>query len=173
MLVLSLMGVNFGFWARLGCSGLNTITFSRKGLFQGCTRRNIEKLSIVNSFYLLDSCNQNLKSSPLGVKKRLDHAQIGLLQGFHSKFPTSIPSPFTCAVPSGPFVYKPEKRWSFGRSLPVEAGAHKQLWAPPSRKGPIQGVSPRLTNNPEEISASVAILFENSTSRNNNQDTYV
>ena len=118
MLVLSLMGVNFGFWARLGCSGLNTIIFSRKGLFQGCTRRNIEKLSIVNSFYLLDSCNQNLKSSPLGVKKRLDHAQIGLLQGFHSKFPTSIPSPFTFGVPPGPFVYKPEKGGLSGGASP-------------------------------------------------------
>ena len=33
MLVLSLMGVNFGFWSRLGCSGQNTIIFSRKGFF--------------------------------------------------------------------------------------------------------------------------------------------
>ena len=33
MLVVSLRGVNFGFWSRLGCSGQNTIIFSRKGLF--------------------------------------------------------------------------------------------------------------------------------------------
>ena len=33
MLVVSLRGVNFGFWCRLGCSGQNTIIFSRKGLF--------------------------------------------------------------------------------------------------------------------------------------------
>ena len=26
-------GVNFGFWSRLGCSGQNTIIFSRKSLF--------------------------------------------------------------------------------------------------------------------------------------------
>ena len=32
MLVVSLRGVNFRFWARLGCSGQNTIIFSRKGL---------------------------------------------------------------------------------------------------------------------------------------------
>ena len=34
MLVVSVYrGVNFGFWSRLGCSGQNTIIFSRKGLF--------------------------------------------------------------------------------------------------------------------------------------------
>ena len=33
MLVVSLRGVNFRFWSRLGCSGQNTIIFSRKGLF--------------------------------------------------------------------------------------------------------------------------------------------
>ena len=33
MLVVSLRGVNFGFWSRLGCPWQNTIIFSRKGLF--------------------------------------------------------------------------------------------------------------------------------------------
>ena len=33
MLFVSLRGINFGFWSRLGCSGQNTIIFSRKGLF--------------------------------------------------------------------------------------------------------------------------------------------
>ena len=61
MLVVSLRGVNFRFWSRLVCSEQNTIIFSRKGLFQGCTRRNIKKLYIFNSFYLVDSCNQSLK----------------------------------------------------------------------------------------------------------------
>ena len=37
-------------------------------------------------------------SSLLGVKKSLGHAQIGLLYGFNSKFPTSIPTPFICGV---------------------------------------------------------------------------
>ena len=32
MLVVSLRGVNFGFWSRLGCSGQNDIIFSRQGL---------------------------------------------------------------------------------------------------------------------------------------------
>ena len=44
MLVVSLRGVNFGFWSHLGCSGQNTIIFSRKGLFWGYTRRNIKKI---------------------------------------------------------------------------------------------------------------------------------
>ena len=47
-----------------------------------------------NSFYLLYSCNQSLKRSLQGVKKRLGHAQIDLLQEFNSKFPTSIPTPY-------------------------------------------------------------------------------
>ena len=104
MLVVSLRGVNFGFWSHLGCSVQNAIIFSRKGLFKGCTRRNIKKLCIFNSFYLLDSCNQSLKWSLLGVKKRLGHAQIGLLLGFNSKFPTSIPTPFICGVLPGGFA---------------------------------------------------------------------
>ena len=32
MLVVSLRGVNFGFWSHLGCSGQNAIIFSRVGL---------------------------------------------------------------------------------------------------------------------------------------------
>ena len=32
MLVVSLRGVNFGFWSRLGCSGQNVIIFSRQCL---------------------------------------------------------------------------------------------------------------------------------------------
>ena len=32
MLAVSLRGVNFGFWSRLGCSGQNAMIFSREGL---------------------------------------------------------------------------------------------------------------------------------------------
>ena len=32
MLVVSLRGVNFGFWSHLGCSGQNAIIFSHEGL---------------------------------------------------------------------------------------------------------------------------------------------
>ena len=31
MFVVSLRGVNFGFWSHLGCSGQNAIIFSGKG----------------------------------------------------------------------------------------------------------------------------------------------
>ena len=71
MIVVSLRGVHFGFWSHLGCSGQNAIIFSRKGLFQGCTPRNIKNINIFNSFYLLDLLNQSLKWSLLGVKNRL------------------------------------------------------------------------------------------------------
>ena len=53
----------------------NAITIS---LFQGCTRTNMKK-NYIFSIHLLDSCNQTLKRSLLGVKKRLGHAQIDLL----------------------------------------------------------------------------------------------
>ena len=36
-------GVNFGLWCHLGCSRQNAIIFCRKGLYQGCKRRNIYK----------------------------------------------------------------------------------------------------------------------------------
>ena len=39
MLVVSLKGVNFGFWSRLGCSGQNTIIFSRKGPFRAALEK--------------------------------------------------------------------------------------------------------------------------------------
>ena len=42
MFVISLRGVNFRFWSHLSFSKQNTITFSCKGLFWGCTRRNKE-----------------------------------------------------------------------------------------------------------------------------------
>ena len=105
MLVVSLRGVHFGFGSQLGCSGQ---IFSREGLVQGCTRKNIKYIFdkyIFNLFYLLIHIIQFfsfvrvLTWSLLGVKKSLGHAQIGLLQGFNSKFPTSIPTPFIYGVP--------------------------------------------------------------------------
>ena len=60
MLVVSLRGVNFGFWSHLGCSGQNAIIFSREGLVKGCTRKYqkyIFDMCIFNSFYLLHSYN--------------------------------------------------------------------------------------------------------------------
>ena len=49
ILVVSLRGVNFGFWSHLGCSGQNAIIFSREGLVQGCTRKSI-KVYILSVF---------------------------------------------------------------------------------------------------------------------------
>ena len=46
MLVVSLIGVNFRFWSHLVCSGQNAIIFSRKGLVEGCTRKNINIFNI-------------------------------------------------------------------------------------------------------------------------------
>ena len=42
MLVVSLRGVNFGFWSHLGCSGRNAIIFSREGLVYGSPRKNMK-----------------------------------------------------------------------------------------------------------------------------------
>ena len=37
MVVVSLRGINFGFWFHLGCSGQNAIIFSGEGHVKGCT----------------------------------------------------------------------------------------------------------------------------------------
>ena len=72
MLILSLRGVNFGFWSHLGFSWQNAIIFSRKGLIYGCTQRNIKRSTGICL------CYKNSLFS--GVKKSLSHAQmIGLL----------------------------------------------------------------------------------------------
>ena len=61
MLLVSLRGVNFGFWSHLGCSRQNTIIFSHKSLFRVALKELLKKLYIFNSCYLLDSCSQSLK----------------------------------------------------------------------------------------------------------------
>ena len=40
MLVVSLRGVNFGFWSRLGCSGQNANILSRQGLVYGSAKKH-------------------------------------------------------------------------------------------------------------------------------------
>ena len=70
MLVVSLRGVNFGFWSHLGCSG------PLSGLH---AKKYFKKLYIFNLFYSFDSWNQNSKWSLFGVIKWLSHSQIGLL----------------------------------------------------------------------------------------------
>ena len=58
ILVVSLRGVNFGFWSRLGCSGQSANILSRQGLVWGSakkhriTRRETEiKFSFVLIFF--------------------------------------------------------------------------------------------------------------------------
>ena len=46
MLVVSLRGVNFGFWSHLGCSGQNAIIFSRDGSRLGLQAKKIYLLSV-------------------------------------------------------------------------------------------------------------------------------
>ena len=78
--------VNFGFWSHLECSGQNAIVFSRKGLFQGCKRRNVKKLYIFNSFYLLDSF---IIKAFQGSKKGWASSRL-----VSSNAPTNIPAQF-------------------------------------------------------------------------------
>ena len=51
ILVVSFRGLNLGCRSHLRCSGQNVIVFSREGLVEGCTRRNI-KLSIQYLFHM-------------------------------------------------------------------------------------------------------------------------
>ena len=67
MLVVSLRGINFGFWSHLGGSGQNAIIFSPLGL-HAKKYKNI---------YIYIVCV--LTWSRLGVKKSFGPAQIGLL----------------------------------------------------------------------------------------------
>ena len=109
MLVVLFRGVNFRFWTHLGCSGQNAIIFSRKGLVQGCTRKKLKKIYLICIFLMHFIYSSDiiqvfsfvcvLTWSLLGVKKSLGHAQIGILQGFNSKFTTSTPTPVICRVP--------------------------------------------------------------------------
>ena len=90
MLAVSIRGENFGFWSHLRCSGQNAIIFSRKGL-SGLHVKKYKKLYIFNSLYLLDSCNQSLKRSLLGVKKGWATPRLvcfrGLIQNFRRVSP--------------------------------------------------------------------------------------
>ena len=56
MLIVSLRGVNFGFWFHSGCSGQNILYVTIKVSFR-VAREDI--IYFVSSFYLLNSCNQS------------------------------------------------------------------------------------------------------------------
>ena len=63
---------------------------------------------IFNLFYFFHSYNPSFliclcfNMISFRGQKSLGHTQIGLLQGFNSKFPTSIPTPFICGIPPPP-----------------------------------------------------------------------
>ena len=103
-LVVQLRGVNFGFRSHLGCSGKNAIIFSRKGLFQGCTKK-FKRLYIFNWFYLLDSCIKNNQSF-FRCQKKVGSRPDWFLKEFNSKVPTNIPAPFIWETPRGRFATK-------------------------------------------------------------------
>ena len=81
MLVVSLRGVNFGFWSRLGCSGQSANILSRQGLVWSSakkhriTRRETEvKFSFFLFFFFF-------KRSLLGVKICSCHTQMVSFRG--------------------------------------------------------------------------------------------
>ena len=76
MLVVSLRGVNFGFWSRLGCSGDSANILSRQET-QNYAKRNRSQIFLLTSFVFLYLCV--FQRSLLGVKICLSHGQIGLL----------------------------------------------------------------------------------------------
>ena len=135
MLVVSLRGVNFGFWSRLGCSGQSANILCRQGLVQGSakkdriTRRETEvKFSFKFSFQIkafdnyvfislkLIACRnceflsrlfQGSKLVSFRGHKKLEPRPDGLLQGLNSKFPTSIPVSSLWEYPPGVCVKRP------------------------------------------------------------------
>ena len=82
MLVVSRRGVNFGFWSHLGCSGQNTIIFSREGLVYSCTPKNI-KIYILSVFqHGLFYGSKKAWAPPRSVSFR------GLIQNFRRASPS-------------------------------------------------------------------------------------
>jgi len=73
MLLVSLRGVNFGFWTRLGRSGQNVIIFGCEGLVKGCTRGNNKPERILLLYIYSIPINWSL----LGVCISFGHSQIG------------------------------------------------------------------------------------------------
>ena len=54
MIVVSLRGVNFRFWSRLGCSGQNTIIFSRKVSFRDALAEILKSyIFLIRFIYLI------------------------------------------------------------------------------------------------------------------------
>ena len=95
MLVVSLRGVNFGFWSRLGYSGQSANILSRQGLAYGSVKkhriiiyakRNRSQIFFLTCFVYRIRGQNLLKPppdwSPFGVTKSLSHAQMVSFRGF-------------------------------------------------------------------------------------------
>ena len=116
MFVVSLRGVNFGFWSRLGCSGQNVIIFSPQGLVKCCTQRNnkTERILIlyiysihINKFAIIKShctfCLFHKLVSFRGLHKLRPRPDWSLL-GVKFKISDEHPCPLHMGVPpSGHF----------------------------------------------------------------------
>ena len=50
MLVVSLRGINFGFWSHLGCSGQNAIMFRREGPRLGLHVKKYKNMYVLSVF---------------------------------------------------------------------------------------------------------------------------
>ena len=88
MLILSLRGVNFGFWSRLGCSGHSVNILSRQETHNYVNRNRIQIFFLICffvynfvCFYVVSFSGQNLLRPPPGVTKSLSHAQIVSFRG--------------------------------------------------------------------------------------------
>ena len=55
MLVISLRGVNFGFWFHLGCSGQNASHLAVKVSFRVAREKNIEIYTVFDMYVILVS----------------------------------------------------------------------------------------------------------------------
>ena len=94
MLVVSLRGVNFGFWSRLGCSGQNVIIFSRQSLVWGWTRRNNKKERIlIRYIYPLRGL--------LNVRPHPDWSLLGVKFKISDEHPRPITSIWESPPPGG------------------------------------------------------------------------
>ena len=98
MLVISLRGVNFRFWSRLGCSEQNATKFSCQVSFR-VARKEIYKIYVFNLFYLLFYWSKKGWATPslayLG----------GLIQNFQQASPPLSYGPPRELSPQGIIIY--------------------------------------------------------------------
>ena len=110
MLVVSLRGVNFGFWFCLGCSGQSTNILSCHGLVYGSAKKHriTRRETKSNFLFSVSFRGQNLLKpwpdwSPLGVKFKLSNEHPHL---FHIGAPSpEISIVEDCTSGSGKLIF--------------------------------------------------------------------